>query len=73
MLLKAGADPNIIAFLEDDEASALDAVISDYCDCDTDKETDQMIEIERMIRAAGGRVHTSGPRSGHFPDWQYLD
>lgn len=71
LLLKAGADPNIIAFLEDDESSALDAAISEYCGCDTDEETACMIEIERMIREAGGRVHSSSPKSGNFPEWKY--
>ena len=73
LLLKAGADPNIPAFVGDDEYSALDTVIDDYCDCETEEETGRMVEIERMIRAAGGRVRTKAPNSGEFPDWSYQE
>jgi len=57
ILLEAGADPNVIAFLGDDESTALDTVLDDYCDCDTDEEIEEMKKIELMIRQAGGRVH----------------
>ena len=73
LLLKVGADPNIIAFVGDDEVSALDAATSEYCCCDTDEEKARMIELESMIREAGGRVHSNSPKSGNFPDWKYKD
>lgn len=73
LLLDAGADPNVVAFIGDDEASALDTVIDDYCDCDSEDETQRMILIEGMIRAAGGRVHRMLPNGGHYPDWRYQD
>ncbi len=71
MLLDAGANPNAIGFMGDDEASALDTVIDDYCECTSKVDMENMIAIERMIRSAGGRVHGKLPNSGHFPNWNY--
>ena len=62
MLLEANADPNVIGFLADDEASALDTVLDDFCECDTEQEYRAMKEIEMMIRDAGGKTH-------RFQDW----
>jgi hypothetical protein len=71
LLLEAGADPNLIAFLKDDENSALDTVLDEYCGCETDEETARVTEIEHLIREAGGQVHSKSPKSGSFPDWKY--
>lgn len=70
MLLDAGANPNTLAFVEDDVVSALDTVIDDYFECNP-KELEDMIAIERMIRLAGGRVYSKTLGGGNFPNWNY--
>jgi len=57
MLIAVHADPNVIGYLGDDEASALDTVLDDFCECDTEQEYRSMKEIEAMIREAGGKTH----------------
>jgi hypothetical protein len=66
MLLSAGANPNTIAFLGDDEFSALDSVIDDYCDCVTKEEVERMMHIEILVRKAGGKMRSLHPNSGRF-------
>jgi hypothetical protein len=62
MVILAHADPNVIGFLGDDEPSALDTVLDDFCECDTEQEYRSMKKIEAMIREAGGKTH-------RFEDW----
>jgi len=57
MVIHAHADPNVIGYLGDDEATALDTVLDDFCECDTEQEYRSMKEIEAMIRKAGGKTH----------------
>ena len=71
ILIEAGADPNTIAFLGDDEYSALDSIIDEYSGCDSDQEFDKLMQIEKLVREAGGRVKSKSQKSGCFPDFMY--
>lgn len=62
MLIEIHADPNVIGYLGDDEPTALDTVLDDFCECDTKQDYRSMKEIEAMIREAGGKTH-------RFQDW----
>lgn len=57
ILLEAGMDPNVIAFVDEDEISALSVVLDDYCDCGSDIEIQEMRKNEELIRSYGGREH----------------
>ena len=54
-----------------DKHSALETVIADYCDCQTDAEVANLDVIEVLIRQADGRVYSMSSSSGHYSDWGY--
>ena len=56
LLLEAGADPNVVGFSDESKTTALDAVLGDYCVCDTPEEMQAMEKIEALIRNAAGKT-----------------
>ncbi len=57
LLLEAGADPNVrgmVGDFRDEGSTAMDTVVDDEGDIDTEREYANMLKIEKLIREAGG-------------------
>ncbi|MDR3575067.1 MAG: ankyrin repeat domain-containing protein [Anaerolineaceae bacterium] len=56
MLLKAGANPNTLAFKDEEPTNALDAAYDDYCAQETKAETMNLDAIVELLKEYGAKT-----------------